>query len=202
MERFKNFMKKSIGLCALVFFLSSFSYQAEERFVVDVKRSSIEWKASKVGGSHYGEVDLASGNLVFTGNSLKGGSFAAAMRSITVEDLKGRSKDNLTNHLRSNDFFAVADHPTAALQITKVNPISAEQVMITGNLTIKGIINPVSFPAIVKRQGNTVTAEARSIRIDRTKYDIKYRSMRFFSDIADKAIDDEFEISVKLRAEK
>lgn len=195
-------MRKIIGFCTLVFFLSAFTYQTEEKFIVDVKRSSIEWKASKVGGSHHGKVDLASGNLIFSKNILKGGSFIVDMRSITVEDLKGKSKDNLMNHLRSHDFFAVADHPTVALQIYKVNLVSAEQVVIIGNLTIKGIANPVSFPAVIKRQGNMVTAEARSIRIDRTKYDIKYRSMRFFSDIADKAIDDEFEISVKLVAKK
>jgi len=198
----KNFMKKSIGFCVLVFFLSAFSYQAEEKFAVDVKRSSIEWKASKVGGSHQGKVNLASGDLIFTGSSLKGGSFVIDMPSITVEDLKGKSKENLTNHLRSNDFFAAADYPKANFKITKVSSSNAGQLMITGTLTVKGITNPVSFPAEVKRQGNTVTAEARSIRIDRTKYDIKYRSMRFFSDIADKAIDDEFEISVKLTARK
>ena len=201
MNGLKNFMKKSIGFCVLVFFLSAFSYQAEEKFAVDVKRSSIEWKASKVGGSHHGKVNLASGSLILSGNSLKGGSFIIDMPSITVEDLKGKSKENLTNHLRSNDFFAVADYPTAVFQITKVNS-NAGQFMIAGILTVKGISNSISFPAEVKRQGNTVTAEARSIRIDRTKYDIKYRSMRFFSDIADKAIDDEFEISVKLTAKK
>ena len=47
-----------------------------------------------------------------------------------------------------------------------------------------------------------VIAVANGIRIDRTKYDIKFRSKTFFGDIGDKAIDDEFELNINLTAKK
>ena len=196
-------MKKIFGLtvllCAIVALTASKS-KKEERFAVDVNKSSIVWKAAKVTGEHEGTLKLSSGFLLLNDNSLKAGSFNIDMRSISVTDLKGESQKNLLNHLKSDSFFAVAANPVSTFEITKVNPVADNQVSVTGNLTIKGITNSISFPAIVKRQKNTVAAIANNIKIDRTKFDIKYRSKSFFGDLGDKAIDDEFELSVNLVA--
>jgi polyisoprenoid-binding protein YceI len=70
-----------------------------------------------------------------------------------------------------------------------------------GKLTIKGITSDITFPATIKTDGNTVTADA-VITVDRTKYDIKYGSKKFFESIGDKAIYDDFELAVKLVAKK
>jgi hypothetical protein len=49
---------------------------------------------------------------------------------------------------------------------------------------------------------DVVVAVASGIKVDRTKYDIKFRSKTFFGDIGDKAIDDEFELNINLTAKK
>ena len=180
----------------------SFKSAAPENFVVDTKASSIEWVAGKVGGSHKGTIQLASGTLSFVGKSLKSGSFGIDMSTIAISDLKGNSNQNLLNHLKSDDFFSVVKNPTSTFEITKVSPAGKDRVNITGDLTIKGIKNEISFPASVKRVKNTVAAVAKGVKVDRTKYDIKYRSKNFFGDIGDKAIDDEFELSINLVAKK
>ena len=180
----------------------SFKSAAPENFVVDTKASSIEWVAGKVGGSHKGTIQLASGSLAFVGKSLKSGSFGIDMNTIAISDLKGNSNQNLLNHLKSDDFFSVAKNPASTFEITKVSPAGTDRVNITGDLTIKGIKNEISFPASVKRVKNTVAAVAKGVKVDRTKYDIKYRSKNFFGDIGDKAIDDEFELSINLVAKK
>jgi len=180
----------------------SFKSAAPENFVVDTKASSIEWTAGKVGGSHNGTIQLASGSLSFVGKNLKSGSFGIDMSTIAISDLKGNSNQNLLNHLKGDDFFSVAKNPASTFAITKVSPAGTDRVNITGNLTIKGITNEISFPASVKRAKNTVAAVAKGVKIDRTKYDIKYRSKNFFGDIGDKAIDDEFELSINLVAKK
>jgi polyisoprenoid-binding protein YceI len=87
-------------------------------------------------------------------------------------------------------------------EITKVTSAGADRVNITGNLSIKGFTHPVTFPATVKQQKGVLVAVASGIRVDRTKYDIKFRSKTFFGDIGDKAIDDEFELSINLTAKK
>lgn len=43
--------------------------------------------------------------------------------------------------------------------------------------------------------GNTASA---NLKIDRTKFDIKYGSASFFDDLKDRAIYDEFDLTVKL----
>lgn len=170
---------------------------AEDKFTVDTEKSSIEWSAKKVGGGHTGTVRIASGSLIFDGNNLKTGTFAMDMSTIIVE---GNNK-NLLDHLKSDDFFGVVKNPSSSFVITKVAP-AGDQLNITGNLTIKGITNPVTFPAAVKKNGNIVVAVAKGIKIDRTKFDIKFRSASFFSSIGNQAIEDNFELSVNLVAKK
>ena len=74
-----------------------------------------------------------------------------------------------------------------------------DQYTIKGNLTIKGITNEVEFPATIQTVGNQLTAKAK-ILVDRTKFDIKFRSGNFFENLGDKAIEDNFELNVELVA--
>lgn len=194
---------KSLFTMAVVATLLAFKPSAKtETFTIDTERSSIEWTASKVTGKHNGTVKLSAGSLLFNGNSLAGGAFTADMTSITVTDIQGDMSQKLIGHLKNDDFFAVDKHPSSQFKITKVSPAGTGQVNITGDLTIKGITQSVTFPAVVKRQGNAVVAVAKNVKIDRTKYDIKYRSNSFFGSLGDKAIEDEFLLSINLAAKK
>ncbi len=197
------FMKYNLFITAFILILFvSFKPVATETFVVDSKNSSIEWVAKKVGGGHNGTIKVATGNLMLDGKKLNGGSVNIDMTSIGISDLKGNSHDKLLGHLKSDDFFSVANHPTSTFKITSVTSTGKDRAKITGNLTIKGITNAITFPASVKREKNVVVAVAKNIKVDRTKYDIKYRSKNFFGNIGDKAIDDDFELSINLVATK
>jgi polyisoprenoid-binding protein YceI len=192
-------MKKSISILSLIaglFFLTAFNSIKDDIYIVDVERSTIEWSAKKVGGGHTGTVKIADGTLVYGGKALKSGNFQMNMSSITSDNAR------VTTHLKSNDFFSAEKNPLSKFEITKVTSAGADRVNITGNLSIKGFTHPVTFPATVKQQKGVLVAVASGIRVDRTKYDIKFRSKTFFGDIGDKAIDDEFELSINLTAKK
>ena len=192
-------MKKTsttLSLIASMFFMTAFNPIKDDIYTVDVERSTIEWSAKKVGGGHTGTVKIADGNLIYTGKALKSGSFQMNMSSITSDNAR------VTNHLKSDDFFSTEKNPMSKFEITKVTSAGADRVNITGNLSIKGFTHPVTFPASVKQQKGVLVAVASGIRVDRTKYDIKFRSKTFFGDIGDKAIDDEFELSINLTAKK
>ncbi|TZF85873.1 YceI family protein (plasmid) [Pedobacter sp. BS3] len=191
-----------IGFVAIAGLAAFTNKSADEKFTVDTDKSSVSWIGRKVTGQHHGTIKLASGSLTASGNNLKTGNFTLDMNSITNADLEGEYAQKLLGHLKSDDFFSVAKNPVSTFVITKVTPAGANQVNITGNLTIKGITNPISFLATVKRQGNVITATAPTIKVDRTKYDIRYGSKSFFASIGDKAIDDEFELAVNLLAKK
>jgi polyisoprenoid-binding protein YceI len=172
---------------------------------VNTQSSTMKWNAKKVGGEHYGTINLADGSLQVNGSKLTGGNFTIDMSSIVVKDItRPESNKKLTDHLKSDDFFSVDKHPGATFTITKAAKLAKPKAgepnyTITGNLTIKGITNPITFPATVSINGKSAEATAL-IEVDRTKYDIKYRS-GMMGTAADKIIDDTFTIDLKLVAE-
>ncbi|RNL51440.1 YceI family protein [Pedobacter jejuensis] len=189
----------SIFLLVAVVALSAFKKPTKSvTYTVDTEKSTITWVGKKVTGSHNGTVSLKSGTLILDGKKLVQGGFIIDMNSI--KDADGSAK--LEGHLKADDFFGVAKFPAANFVITKVAG-SGTSLVVSGNLTIKGITKPLSFPATVAVNADgTVSALAGKITVDRTKYDIRYGSKSFFDSIGDKAIDDNFELSVKLVAKK
>jgi polyisoprenoid-binding protein YceI len=171
-----------------------------ENFKVEASKSKVAWLAKKVTGQHNGTVVINSGVLSVANGSVTGGTFEINMTSIECLDLQGEWKDKLVGHLKSDDFFSVAKNPTSKFEITNVAK-KGEETLVTGNLTIKGITQTISFPASISQKGNVVVAIA-TIKVDRTKFDIKYGSKSFIEGIGDKAIDDDFELQVNLVAMK
>ncbi|SDG86868.1 Polyisoprenoid-binding protein YceI [Dyadobacter soli] len=175
---------------------------ADKTLKVDPKASTVNWGAKKVTGTHAGTVPLESGTLIVDNDKLKGGSFVADIKSLVVTDVTDKEMNGkLTNHLKSDDFFSVEKHPQAKLVIATVTPKGGNAYDVTGKLTIKGITQDVKFPATVTADAKKVTANAK-VAIDRTKYDIKFRSTNFFENLGDKAIDNDFTLDVNLVANK
>ncbi len=172
-----------------------------QTFKADATKSSVAWLAKKVTGQHDGEVKLSSGSLTLDKGAVKSGTFEVDMTSIICKDLTGEYADKLIGHLRSDDFFAVDKFPKATLLVTEGKKEANGTYTLSGNLTIKGITKPVTFPATITTVGGTVTAVS-AITVDRTLYDIKYGSSSFFDSLGDKAIDNSFLLTVKLVASK
>lgn len=165
---------------------------------VDVQKSTITWVGKKVTGSHNGTINIQSGILQFTGKKLSGGNFVIDMTTIKDADKSAR----LEGHLKSDDFFGSDKFPTSEFTIKKIVAGGGDKLTISGDLKIKGITHPITFPATIVWNGDgSVTATADKIVVDRTKYDIKYRSEGIM-DIGDKLIYNNFELSVKLVAKK
>jgi polyisoprenoid-binding protein YceI len=161
---------------------------------INVEKSTINWNAKKVTGEHSGTVNFKDGNLVFKSGKVTGGSFTVDMTSLITTDLSGEWKGKLEGHLKSEDFFGTEKNPTSTLKFTKIAAKANGVYTITADLTIKKITNPVTFDLTVK--GNTATAV---VKVDRTKYNIKYGSKSFFESIGDKAINDDFDLTVNLQ---
>ncbi|WP_442590950.1 YceI family protein [Pedobacter sp. AW31-3R] len=173
-----------------------------ESFKVDATHSKLTWLAKKVTGEHAGTINVSAGALTVENNVLKGGSFDLDTKSITVTDIEDKEANGkLLGHLKSDDFFAVEKFGTARFVITSAVTKGAGAYLIKGNLTIKGITNEVSFPASVTVSNNKLSANAKIV-VDRTKYDIKFRSKSFFENLGDKTIADDFELNIQLVANK
>lgn len=188
-----------ITLLALaIFSLNAFSAD----YAVDNKATKLKWVGEKFGGEHFGNVNVKTGTITVEDNKITGGNFVMDMESITVEDLEpGEWNDKLLGHLKSDDFFSVANHKTSEFKIFAVKDKGNGKLKITGKLTIKGITKQVSFEADYKMKGEQLMASGK-LSIDRTKFDIKYGSGSFFDIAQDKLIYDDFVIEIDLVANK
>lgn len=190
----KNKFKKLLALLLIVFGSYSFTTVLNEKIDINVDKSNLHWKGFKVTGSHEGNLRFESGTLTFTENGkLVDGTFLIDMKSMECTDLEGEYKEKLDRHLKSKDFFGTNEHPSATLQFKEITVSGKNSYRIKGDLTIKGITNSIEFDFSIYGKKATAT-----LKIDRTKYDIKYGSSSFFDGLKDKAIYDDFDIKVDL----
>lgn len=172
-----------------------------QTYNVDAKASEMYWKGTKVGGMHDGYAPFQSGNLVFDKGELKSGEFVVNLDKMTSKDLSGDMAAKLIGHLKSDDFFSTAKHPTTKLTFNNVKKLADNKYEVKGTLTVKNISQPVTFQANVKNDGDKVTGSTE-LTFDRTKFDVKYNSGNFFKDLGDKLIHDDVQLKVNLVANK
>lgn len=188
--------EKSIPVSTLVL------HQGNDRYIpVDTKASVISWKGSSMNGlnTQTGYVYLSKGELLLEEGRLTGGTIEVNMNSI--ED-KNHARDNkLVNHLKDPDFFEVEKFPFARILITKAALIDGENKKVTGNLTIKGITHPVTFPTLLEIKDGVVKANGRLV-IDRTLWNVRYKSAKFYAGLANQTMSDSVEFHIQILAKK
>jgi polyisoprenoid-binding protein YceI len=115
------------------------------------------WGAMTVRG-RFGTV---SGRLEVTATGTVSGRFEAEAASV---DTKNGSRDK---HLRSADFFDVANHPSIVFSLDRVLPTGDDIVRATGVLTVAGRSLPIAFDArLVEPDADHVTLDGE-VSVDR-----------------------------------
>lgn len=195
-------MKRFIAILMMAAFLSP--ALLAQTYNVDATKSTLGWTGEKVTGAHHGTVAISSG--MFTMNDAKEmtGEFAVDMTSITNLDIESAEYNaKLVKHLKSDDFFAVASHPTATFEISRAIEFQGDGAnhRVFGKLTIKGITNEISFPAQIDFTDAGFTAKA-NFSIDRSRWNVKYGSGSFFDALGDKLIYDDIKFDLHLTGSK
>lgn len=162
--------------------------------------SRIDWIGKKVTGAHNGTIEVKEGSFLLNNDQVTEGQVIIDMSTIAILDISDLStNEQFAGHLASEDFFSIVKFPTASFEITNVKPLSGNQYHFEGNLTIKGITHTAGFDATVDNNGDTFHLTGKLI-VDRTKYDIKFRSGNFFKDLGDTLIYNDFELDVNVTA--
>jgi len=166
-----------------------------QKFEILSAQSNIEWVGKKVTGAHNGTIAVKEGDLILNDGKLTGGNFTIDTTSIKILDVTDPATNaQFFGHLASDDFFSIEKYPEAFLDITSVSGNHVE-----GDLTIKGIMHPVAFDAAINVNGDLLSATGKLV-IDRTKYEMKFRSGNFFKDLGDTLIYNDFELNVSVTA--
>lgn len=171
---------------------------AEGTYVVDVGASVINWKGTMMGMySHNGTLKFSEGKLKMKDGEIIGGSFVVDMNSMSPTDdnydpEKGNTKDKLVEHLKSDDFFLVSEHPTATFTLGAVRDNKA-----VGKMTIRGITNKVEVSVTDVHAHDGEVHITGSTTLDRQAYNVK-----FDHPAEDMVVSDDLEIEVDITALK
>jgi len=168
-----------------------------------IHKDVITWKGYKPTGSHYGVIKVKSTDLKMDKEALITGSITIDMATIKNSDLKDpQDNKDLIGHLSNADFFDIVKYPTAKFQITNTSSDKENVYEIEGDLTIKGITKKTKFQGktAVNENGDTVLRGV--VKIDRTDFGIEYKSKKFFNNLKNAFINDEFDMSFKIKLDK
>jgi polyisoprenoid-binding protein YceI len=86
-------------------------------------------------------------------------------------------------HLRSADFFDVANHPSISFRSTRIASAGPENFKLTGDLTIRGVTKEVTFdvegptPSIKDPWGNQRSGVTATAKINRKDFGLVYNSV-------------------------
>jgi len=183
---------------------------ADGAYAINPEASTVGWKGWKPfveNWAHHGTVQLEKGQLVVQDGAITSGEFVIDMTTIDNIDLKEKPEKHqkLVGHLKSDDFFHVAEHPTASFEMTSAEPAKGDgyNYEIIGNLTIKGQTHAISFPAHVEFMEKGLKAMAE-LTIDRSKWNVKFGSQKLNPGLVDEAKDmviaDEIQITLEVVA--
>ena len=177
---------------------------AAKEFQVNTADSRIMWEGAKINKKHNGTINISSGNVSIKDGMIEAGSFTIDMASIVNQDLKPENgKAKLESHLKSPDFFDVEKFPTAMFEITKVSNLEGDPSathLVYGNLTMKDKTKEIGFKAQVNIDDSGISVSSPPFTIDRSEWDVRYGSDKFFDDLKDNAINNEIGLQVNLKA--
>ncbi|RUT73640.1 YceI family protein [Ancylomarina longa] len=194
--------RKSLIIASILLFstflLSSSSFAQVKSFIVNPEKSIVNWHGKKVTGEHLGTINVSKGNLVLQDDQIKAADFIVDMKSIANTDLKDPGyKAKLEGHLKSDDFFGVEKYPESEFILTESKKLADGSYDVKGNITIKGISNPIEFKVMLEKQNEVVHVSGKVV-IDRSKFNVRYGSGSFFDNLGDKTIYDDFELDLDL----
>lgn len=177
-------------------------------FHVDTETSVVRWTGRNLFNHHRGTLKLSGGRLEIAGSSLRSARFTLDMSSIACEDLTDPAMNAmLIRHLRDDDFFAVEAFPTAEFVCDHAEPLPASppgvpNFILHGALTLRGVTQPLSFPAVIAAADDGHVTGQAQLEFDRTQFGANYGSGRLFAFLGKHVVNDHVHLHVILHAKR
>lgn len=178
----------------------------EGRWCIDSDASVIRWTGRNLFNHHEGTVELSGGHFTITGDQVKNGTFAIDMTRIACTDIPDQAMNQmLLQHLANADFFLTSEFPEATFTVSSAQPIPTSTLgtpnfMIEGSLTLRGVSQPIRFPALIALHGEDQLVAQAQLEIDRTRWGINYGSGRLFAWLGKHVVNDFIDLHLKIKA--
>ncbi len=126
-----------------------------------------------------GQLGRISGTIEYDGKDVR------SIKTDVSIDVNGinTQNDGRDKHLRSDDFFDVANHPTITFKSKRVESGADGKFKLIGDLTIRGTTKEVALdvdgpsPVVKTQRGGLATGASATTKIKRLEYGLKYNSM-------------------------
>lgn len=142
-------------------------------YTIDPSKSSVNWVGRAKGKKHFGTIKVSNGQINFSQGDFGDSFVTVDMTSIKNDDLEVPMNDKLVAHLKSDDFFSVANYPESEMRIKKIEKKNGKKYQVTADLKIKDVTNEVVFDANIEEQNGSVIFDAR-FDIDRTDWGVEF----------------------------
>ncbi len=170
--------------------------------------SVVAWRGFKsyVASEHVGTIGVQEGTFAVLEGKVVGGSITIDMNAIVNTDLEDEGKNAyLVGHLKSQDFFFVDSFATSVFEIVEVKDAAAEGTnsVVVGNLTLRGVTNSIEFPANIAVSEGSVSFDAPTFSIDRTKWGVKFHDSEdatIAESLKEDLIDHSIELTISVTA--
>lgn len=110
-----------------------------QTYVLDPAHTYIGFQVRHIVSHVPGKFDKFSGSVTFDPNNLASMQVAADIDANSIDT----ANDKRDNHLRSADFFDVANNPKITFKSTSVKAVDAKHADLTGDLMMRGVTKPV-----------------------------------------------------------
>lgn len=147
-------------------------------YTLDINQSVVKWRGDMLGIKfHEGTMKLTDGTIIVDNGRVTGGTFTADLASMVTTDENyqpetGYTKDKLLGHLKSADFFDVANFPKATFNVT-----GAYDNNTNGKMTIRGRTHTEVVKNVqVEDLGNGTIKATGELNFDRQQYGVSWSS--------------------------
>ncbi|MEK7545433.1 MAG: YceI family protein [Patescibacteria group bacterium] len=164
------------------------------------------YKTLVKGYADKGTFAVKEGFVTIKDGKIFSGKVTFDMRSIAVISTGiGGGNEMLAKHLKSKDFFDVDQFPTGELTFDGSTPdvdvSKTFRSLVSADLTLKGLKQEIQFPVRLYMKDGQPHADG-ALELDRTRWDIRYGSDKFFDNLADDVISDIFVVYFEITAKK
>ena len=171
----KNMKSTIIAFAVMAAVLSGSAATWAANYNIDASHSEVQFKVRHLGISNVtGSFPVFEGKFTFDEGQPGGGAVSVTIDASSIDT----GTDARDEHLRSPDFFNVAEFPELRFESTSVES-QGEDLKVHGNLTIHGVTLPVVLDteyqgAAVDPWGNSRVAFAATTKINRKDYGLTW----------------------------
>jgi len=194
--------KLTMTVAALALGAATVSAAGTATWTIDPAHSTARFRVRHLMISNVeGRFGKVTGTIHFDENDVSKSSVEATIDTTTVDT----GAENRDEHLKSADFFDVKEHPTMTFKSTKVESAGDGELKVTGELTIRGVTQPVVLDVqgpsepILDPWGNVKAGASATTSINRQDFGVAWNKSL---DAGGVVVGDTVEVTIEIEMAK